>query len=398
MKPGWEVKKLGDVIQRLETVDPRKEPDKPFKYIDVSSISRRTLAVSEVTELLGSSAPSRARRRVRSGDIIFATIRPTLKRIAYIGAEHDQAVCSTGYMVLRANSGLHARYIYYFLQSADFSAAMEGLQKGASYPAVTDGEIRSQKIPLPPLEEQHRIVSILDKAFEGLDRARENAEANLESARELFETSRSSIFAGLLGTAPLKQLGDLCSRVSVGHVGETSKHYVKEGGIPFIRSQNVRPTGIELKGAAHITHDFHQSLKKSQLFGGELLFVRVGANRGHCCSLPNGFGELNCANIVFGRPEAGNVHYLEHYCQSKVGQENLLGMTTGSAQGVINTKSVAKLTIPIPEDPVQASVVNKLDKMRDQLSKAEANYRAKLQDISDLRQSLLQKAFAGELT
>jgi type I restriction enzyme S subunit len=150
VKAGWEVKPLGEVIHPLETVDPRRSPEREFTYIDVSSVSRDRLEVAETTTLIGMDAPSRARRKVREDDVIFATIRPTLKRIATIPAKLDRAVCSTGYMVLRANAQLDHRFLYYGLQSEDFGSAMETLQRGASYPAVSDEDIKSQPIPIPP--------------------------------------------------------------------------------------------------------------------------------------------------------------------------------------------------------------------------------------------------------
>jgi type I restriction enzyme, S subunit len=98
VRHGWETKKLGEVLQPVDTVDPTKAPTKRFRYIDVSSVSNETFEVIEAAELLGKDAPSRARRKIKSGDVIFATIRPTLKRIAIVPPNLDGEVCSTGYL------------------------------------------------------------------------------------------------------------------------------------------------------------------------------------------------------------------------------------------------------------------------------------------------------------
>ena len=82
-------------------------------------------------------------------------------------------------------------------------------------------------------------------------------------------------------------LENLCERVSVGHVGETSSFFTESNGIPFIRSQNVRPNRVDLSDNKFITKDFHAKSKKSQLRGGDLLIVRVGQNRGDCAVLPS---------------------------------------------------------------------------------------------------------------
>ena len=85
----WQTFQIKDVIKGLTTVDPRKEPELKFEYIDVSSISRKLFRIIETNTLLGKDAPSRARRRIEQGDVLFATIRPTLKRISIVPKELD---------------------------------------------------------------------------------------------------------------------------------------------------------------------------------------------------------------------------------------------------------------------------------------------------------------------
>ena len=150
----WQTKTLGDVLLKTETTDPARSPQTGFDYIDVSSVSNETLSIQETQRLKGKDAPSRARRLVRANDVLFATIRPTLRRIAIVPEELDNQVCSTGYFVLRSKPDVDYRFVFYFLQTEDFMTSMETLQKGASYPAVTEGDVRSQLIPVPPLDEQ----------------------------------------------------------------------------------------------------------------------------------------------------------------------------------------------------------------------------------------------------
>jgi type I restriction enzyme, S subunit len=77
---GWEIKKLGEVLVKTEMVDPTKNPDKEFTYLDVSSVNKETKEIEGATVLLGKDAPSRARKLVRVNDVIFATVRPTHSR------------------------------------------------------------------------------------------------------------------------------------------------------------------------------------------------------------------------------------------------------------------------------------------------------------------------------
>ena len=397
MKAGWEVQPLGDVCNLIGGGTPSKKAKDYYggtiPWVTVRDMNVETIEVTDhsITEVGLKNSSSKV---IPKGEVIIAS-RVGLGKVCKLSADMAINQDLKGVIPKRTNE-IDRQFLFYWFQSVASFIEENGV--GATVQGVKLSFLNSLDFPVVPLEEQKRIVAVLDAAFEGLTRAKENAEANLQNARELFEAGRSSIFEAQLKNSPLVQLGKICSRVSVGHVGETTKHYVEEGGVPFLRSQNVRPTGIELDGAKRITHDFHMSLKKSQLIGGELLFVRVGANRGQCCYVPEGLGELNCANVVFGRPKTGNVNYLAHYCQSRVGQENLLGMTTGSAQGVINTRSVATLPIPMPEESIQFETSKNLDRLQSSSMATEDQYGTKLTDIADLRQSLLQKAFAGELT
>lgn len=160
---GWEEKRLGEVLLKTETTDPTKKPNEEFIYLDVSSVNKETKEIENATVLLGKDAPSRARKLVRTNDVIFATVRPTHSRVALITEEYDQQVCSTGYFVLRAKEFLSNNLVYYFLLTYSFNKQMEKLQKGASYPAVTDSEVKGIYISFPKsLKEQQAIVQKLD--------------------------------------------------------------------------------------------------------------------------------------------------------------------------------------------------------------------------------------------
>jgi len=185
VKKGWKTTTLGEVLQKTETVNPRKTPNLSFRYIDVSCVSNQTFTIRETQELKGRDAPSRARRLVRTNDVLFATVRPTLRRIALVPDYLNEEVCSTGFFVLRPKPDVDHRFVFYFLLSDDFLSRMEALQKGASYPAVNDGEVRSQVIAYPPLPEQKRIADILDESFAGIATAKAATAKKLEELESL---------------------------------------------------------------------------------------------------------------------------------------------------------------------------------------------------------------------
>ena len=159
----WKEEFIENVIKKTETVDPTKNPNKKFIYLDVSSVNKESLEIENAAIIDGRDAPSRARKLIKTNDIIFATIRPTLGRVAMITENYNEQVCSTGYFVLRAKESLNHKLLFYYLLTNGFKNQMEKLQRGASYPAVSDADVKNQIINFPKsLSEQKSIVTKLD--------------------------------------------------------------------------------------------------------------------------------------------------------------------------------------------------------------------------------------------
>ena len=160
---GWEEWRLGDICEKTKNIKWQDYSDEEFQYIDLSSVSRNTLLVTNTTMVNQKNAPSRAKKIILEDDIIFGTTRPTLKRVAKITNELDGQICSTGFTVLRPIKELVlSDLIYYYLQTRKFMNKMKILQKGASYPAVTDSEIKNQSLFLPTISKQLAIFKKLD--------------------------------------------------------------------------------------------------------------------------------------------------------------------------------------------------------------------------------------------
>lgn len=198
---GWEEKTLGEVLLKTESIDPTKKPDEEFIYLDVSSVNKETKEIESTTVLLGKDAPSRARKLVRTNDVIFATVRPTHSRVALISEEYDEQVCSTGYFVLRAKDFLSNNLVYYFLLTYSFNKQMEKLQKGASYPAVNDSDVKGIIIPFPKsLKLQETIVQKLDALSAETKRLEAIYQQKINDLEELKKSVLQKAFAGELKT------------------------------------------------------------------------------------------------------------------------------------------------------------------------------------------------------
>lgn len=191
----WNVAKLEDICLKTGTMDPRKLPCEEFQYIDVSAVSNENFRVTSTATHTAMSAPSRARKPVIAGDVIVATVRPTLKRIAYIPKKLSGQIVSTAFCVLRANRDKALpEYIYYAIQRPEFFEALGAIQHGASYPAVTDRDVLHQQVPLPGMEEQKQIGSI----FSHIDYRIKAAEAAALAFESLFASALSVLISGRL--------------------------------------------------------------------------------------------------------------------------------------------------------------------------------------------------------
>lgn len=141
----------------------QKTPSKAFTYIDVSSIDSEHGVISNPEVVLPNNAPSRARKIVRPGSVIYSTIRPYLLNVAIIQDEFDiEPIASTAFVVVHPWDSISSKYIYYYLRSPTFIKYVEAIQAGIAYPAINDIQFYSAPFPLPPLFEQNRIVAALE--------------------------------------------------------------------------------------------------------------------------------------------------------------------------------------------------------------------------------------------
>jgi len=194
---GWHEVKIQELTTRTKQRDPRKNPEEPFRYVDVSSVNNTLFKIENATDMYGAQAPSRARKEIKANDVLFATVRPTLKRIALVPNELDGQIASTGYCVLRPGQNkVIPAFLYHALLTDRFIKTMGALERGANYPAVRDSDVFSAIIPLPPIIEQQRIAYVLST----VQTAIEQQDRLLKLTRELKSALMQKLFTeGLRG-------------------------------------------------------------------------------------------------------------------------------------------------------------------------------------------------------
>ena len=247
---------LRDLCLKGDLIDPSKTPDHNFEYIDVSAVSGDQLAIIGTTHHTGESAPSRARKRVRDGDVLFATIRPTLKRVAVVPKSLDGNIASTAFCILRADPAkIDNRFLYYAVCSDGFADSIASLQRGVSYPAVTDSDVLAQEIPVPSMADQKAISAALSR----VQRSVELEDERLRTLAEMKVAAIARVFSeGLRGagssdseygrvpsgwtTIRLRDCADIQTGITKGRSVPESEGVE----LPYLRVANVQDGYLDL--------------------------------------------------------------------------------------------------------------------------------------------------------
>ena len=134
-----------------------------FCYIDISSVENETGIINFNNIIPTKDAPSRARRVIKTGDILLSTVRPNLKAFAFIESLPEKCLTSTGFAVITVNSNTNSKYLYYCLFNEFVLNQMYDRMGKGSYPSINQTDVNALKIPLPSLSEQDFIVAQIEK-------------------------------------------------------------------------------------------------------------------------------------------------------------------------------------------------------------------------------------------
>ncbi|MBE9220627.1 restriction endonuclease subunit S [Dolichospermum flos-aquae] len=391
----WEVKKLCDICEIYRGGSPR--PIKDFltneangiNWIKISDASVSSKYIYETKEKIKPDGVKYS-RLVNEGDFILSNSmsfgRPYIMRTS--GCIHD------GWLVLKDKSGLFDQdYLYYFLGSNTTYKQFDILAAGSTVRNLNIDLVKGVKVTLPPLPEQKRIVAILDEAFEGIDRAISNTEKNLSNARELFESYLNSIFSQKGEGWEEKKLEDVCS-ITSKLIDPRQPEFID---LPHIGAGNmISMTGelIEVKTA-----------RQEQLISGKFLFdetmVLYSKIRPYLMKAcrPD-FSGLCSADVypLLPNNEQLNKDFLFYILMSRDFTNYAISGSDRAGMPKVNRDHLFRYSTWIPSISDQINIAQKIYELATETQNLETIYRQKIAALKELKQSILQKAFTGELT
>ncbi|MEN6519230.1 MAG: restriction endonuclease subunit S [Methanospirillum sp.] len=399
----WREGRLSTLLERTEQVDP-VQLGSQFCYIDVSAVSRETLRVEKYAVLNTNEAPSRARKLVREGDVIFATIRPYLKQIAKVPEHLDSQICSTAFCVLRANPSIaDPDFIFQAVSSDSFVQKVCEYQTGSNYPAVSDNVIKEQRIVIPPLPEQKRIASVLatvDEVIAATDAVIEEiSRIRVDLLKIIFsegigshKTANTSI--GMIPShwkeVPLKKI---CLSSAYGP-RFSSDCYSADGNIALMRTTDLEENGIIHYEAFPFASLDEPIFRDHFLIENDLVISRSGT-----CGIAaifKGFSipVLPGAFLIrFRLNDSVDPEYVKDYLNSPSGAKRLKTLESGGVQKNLSGTSLLQFRIPLPPLSEQRHIAAILSTVDDRL----ALERAERDRLVALKKGLMQVLLTGKV-
>ena len=395
----WDLKPLSGVTLPISKTNPVATGRSNIRYVDIGSIAGPTRHIPELPPIESATAPSRARQVIQAGDTLFSTVRPYLEKIAFVGTALEGEFASTGFSVLRPGNELLPEYLYYYTTSKMLLDQVLPLQKGVSYPAVLDREVKAAKIPVPPLSKQRHIVEILEDHLSRLDAATAYTSSARRRLTRLTQAARQKAVDA--PASSLVPLAELVERIETGKsLSGTTPASDDEWGIIKVSAMTwgaFRPEENKRipDSLAHPAYEIRE---------GDLLVSRANTSAYVGASVlvgpvrPRLLLSDKSLRVV---PRSGvDARWLNEVLLAPRTRQQVSALSTGTKESMRNISQKALLSVAVPNTPP----AEQLDVMAATLTAADATQvlsstldRTAVRAQS-LRRALLSAAFSGRLT
>ena len=408
MKAGWQVKTLGDSCFIARGGSPR--PIQEFltndadgvNWIKISDATASDKFIFKTKEKIKPSGISRS-RLVKEGDFILSNSmsfgRPYVMKTS--GCIHD------GWLVLSEYEKYFDQgFLYHLLGSPVVFEQFNNLAAGSTVRNLNIELASRVVLPVPPIEQQQRIVAILDQAFEGIAKARTNAEQNLQNARALFESHLQSVFTQRGEGWVKKKLGETSIlKIIDGDRGinyPSKEEFSDDGFCLFLNTKNVRPDGFNFDTTMFISEKKDKVLRNGKLQRQDVILTTRGTIGNVAIFDANVEFEnirINSGMLIF-RPNKEKLlsSFLFEVFRSSIMKDQMIRHVSGAAQPQLPIKTLIDFEIPVPDTlESQREIVASVREIDAETRRLGAIYQRKLTLLDELKKSLLQQAFAGEL-
>jgi len=317
------------------------------------------------------------RFELNSGDLIMSC-SGTIGKIAIVPENIKKGIINQALLILSPKKLLSNVFLKLWMQSENFQESLSKFSKGAAIKNIASVKVlKNIKIPLPSIKEQKRIVAILDRAFEAIDQAKANAEQNLKNAKELFQSKLQAIFDnGKLkvenGEWEEKTLGEVCEIRS----GRDYKKIINPNGKYPILGSAGKPMGYTNE---YICEE------------GTTIIGRKGTINSPMF-IETKFWNVDTA-FGFHALDKLDKKFLFLFCKNF----DFTDLDKGSGRPSLVKKDLLIVKISFPSVKEQKQIVQELDALQAETKKLEEIYQKKMEDLEELKKSVLQKAFNGEL-
>ncbi len=365
-----------------------------FDYIDLSSVTTGSIDLGSLEQLRFADAPSRARRVVRDGDVLFGTVRPRLRSHAL--ASDGNFVASTGFCVLRPRKcAASGRFLIHYLLSDAAERQARRLEVGSNYPAVTERDVALLEIPQFPLEEQRRIAEILDtidETIQATERVIAKRTATLDGLVEAL-AGRSNQVA----TAH-RPLGELL-QLRMDYRGRTPKKLGMDWGdgeIPALSANNVQMGRIDFGKECYLGSDdlYQRWMTQGDLERGDLL-ITMEAPLGNIARVPDDHRYILSQRVVLLRftPALLLNDFAYWYLRGESFQSELRRRSTGTTATGIRRAELERIEIPLVDLPQQEAVADSLSVQEEAISREQGL----LRKLDETRTGLATDLLSGRV-
>ena len=402
MKDGWQAVKLGEVCGlqngfafKSTMFKSHGTPVLRISNIQNDEICNNRLVYTDPDDY----KEDLSKYEVRNGDLLIAMSGATTGKVGF-NSTSKIYLLNQRVGKFEPKKTIDKKYLYYFLSTR----VEENLKMsaGSAQPNLSTKQIKDFIIPMPPLPEQKRIVAILDGAFAVIERAVANTEKNLANARELFDGFQNSVLSQPNENWKKTSLGKEIDLLT-GFAFKSKEYTEAKDGIPLLRGDNITQGELRWKSFKRWPKNDTSNYKKYELEEGDIVlamdrtWVKAGLKYAQISST-----DLPCllvqrvARLRSKKEMDGG--FLKFLIGSPIFTEYVLAIQTGLSVPHISGKQISDFEFLRPSVKEQTSISSTLIEMQINLHNLESIYISKIAALSELKQSLLQKAFSGELT